>query len=316
MEHHQRLTPRRLLILIAAVVCVAQAAPVWAQARVEWTLRPDLELLPAGGNAFLLEPRVGRTLFQFELRVGNDEDSTKILSLNEGFIQRVEVTLRTLSGEVVAVNAGWSDEATCVGGSKCPSVGRIAVPPRYSAVFYGAFVPVQGKSPSEGEYRIHMVTTTAEALITNEDGSTWSGRKSGSGSIPIELRPVRTDAERRLIAYSRGTKLNAKGDHEGALRVYQTYLATNPKDARANYHLGETLLFLRRLPQAAAVLEPLVAAAPATANSWAAGILVTTYLAMDQDAKAEALLKQMNPPGGVPAAMKAGKASAARFRSR
>ena len=302
---------RLLPVLVAAIVCLGNVVPVWAQARVAWALKPELALVPPG-NIFLLE---GPTLFDFELHVNNDEDSTKFIELREGFIRRVEVTLRTVNGEVVAVNDGWRDEATCAGGSKCPSQQRMVLPPRYSAVFYGAFVPVNGRVLGEGEYRIHMVTTAAEALIANEDGSAWIGRKSGASSIAVQLRPARTESERRLIAYSRGTKLNAEGDHEGAHHVFRAYLATSPGDARATYQLGETLLFLRRLPEAAAVLEPLVASGPVRADSLPAGVLVTTYLAMAQDAKAEALLKQMNPPGGVPAAMKAAKANAARFRS-
>jgi len=307
-------TPRLCSVLIATLVCLGGTVPASAQARVEWTLKPDLTLVPPG-NTFLLETR-GPTLFDFELYVNNDEDSTKLVELKEGFIRRVEVTLRTASGEVVAVNDGWRDEATCVGGIQCPSQARMVLPPRYSAVFYGAFVPVNGKVLGEGEYRIHMITTEAEPLIANEDGSTWNGRKSGAGSIAVQFRPARTEPERGLVAYSRGTKLNARGDHEGALRVFRGYLATNPGDAIATYHLGETLLFLHRLPEAASVLEPLVAAGPVRADSWPAGVLVTTYLAMDQDAKAEALLQQMNPPGGVAAAMKAAKANAARFRGR
>ena len=119
--------------LVAAIACLGNATPASAQTRVEWTLRPDLALLPPG-NTFLLETP-GRTLFDFELQVNNDEDSTRFVELREGFISRVDVSLHTPSGEIVAVNDGWQDQATCAGGSKCPSAARMVLRPRYSAVF-------------------------------------------------------------------------------------------------------------------------------------------------------------------------------------
>jgi hypothetical protein len=306
-----RLGPAGWIVLVVCLYASAADAQerdllsYWVNVVGGWTSR-------TGPGLTLLEPS---ETIEVTFIVLNSEHSQDPVILGDGFFRRLTIELvDPESGDVLATLSEWRDFGTCAEVPNCPIDVSMILRPGESAGFNALLTTTDGQPPAFGMRGIRVALGEARQRILAADGSLWSGRVGNGGTVPLELREVRTAEEARTLESQEIFAAWQRGDHAEALRMYQARIARDPLDGGAHAGAGRELVSLGRLTEAAAAYEralALGAEGPALPNH-----MITVYFALGDDARAMDMLRRYVPTADLQRAEGDLRQAGARLRAR
>ena len=300
----------RLFLMVTWLLCTAAVAAGQDRIQVHWSVAlPEGVRAERGFRMFEAGPAI-----DIEVRVLNDEDSRIPVVLEPGFFESLNIVLiEAISERVVARLQIWNDLGRCDGDPRCP-IGARKTLVRFGQAAFRATLATASEQPlPDGQYvlRAHLMSARQHMRTLNDEP--WPGRIEDRIEGLVQVRRPSGTADQKLLEDRELSALRSRGDYAAILRIYDRRLAATPGDLNALGGRGYALLQLRRFPEAATALEPLVdmvARSPA-ADSFAPGWLALAYYAMGQDAKGEALIRRFTEPSSVAEAITRVKAAAA-----
>jgi hypothetical protein len=266
---------------------------------------------PSSGSYTLLGSHLDIEVSFF---MSNDVSSPDSVTLSAGFFRHMELSLiDETSGQVVAAVSQWREIGSCPGQLDCSIDTDIFLGPGSGATFIAVLSTVDGQPLAEGQYLLRVMSGAARQRIRMPNGSPWSGRIGAEGRIPVAVRPIRDEADLRSFDNIRALAAARRNDYTEALAIYQGMIARDPNDAGAHGFAARALTRLGRLPEAAAAYERMLNLEPLAAQA-APEIIAAVYFAIEEDAKALALLRRHVSPDRLQAAEREARQGAVALR--
>jgi hypothetical protein len=304
---------------IAGVACVVLAFAARGGAAdqtpsASFGINPTRSVL-AGGSAHNL---FGPTR-QIEVSVSIlNESAERVLVLSAGFFQAIDWNLsfglgRPMSG----LTPVWEPDATCslADRTECSTASDVRLPPQASV---RGTVTLRFDSPLEvGKYRLFVELAKATTFLADGDRGRWKGGMTEQGSVDLAILPISTSRDRIAMHRAEAVRYTVKGQHQAALREFQSMAAEDPGSSDALAGMGSAFMELGRFADAAQAWERAVSArSPATGESLLPKRLAVAYMALGRDADAERVLRQHYAPEQIGQMIDEARVTAKRLKSR
>jgi hypothetical protein len=294
------MTKPQLVAVYTALCLVVWSCLASAQSHeAQVILRPVKSFFSDGAHSFnLFGP-----LESIQLEVSLVNDSPRDLMLKKaGFFQAIRLSVTRIQGQsLLPIQIEWSPSVSCPGGmanaNDCLGSSDIRIGGGESVK---GVVTIRSNAPmrfTPGEYRIGLDLRDARAFLLHGDETRWSGRMLNTGSIPVTIRPIDTDTDRRLFQRNEAHHAMTQRQYRTALATYEQLLASNPNDLEATAGVGMALLLSGRYAESVKFLERVLP--PLGQDSTVPRDLALAYVAVGDEAKAEALLRRYYTPNVI-----------------
>jgi hypothetical protein len=277
-------------------------------------INPTRSVLAGGSGHNLFGPTR-----QIEVSVSIlNESAERVLVLSAGFFQAIALDLklelvRPVTGAVLV----WEDRATCglPERTECSIAADIRLLPQ-SAVNGTATLRFDS-ALAVGKYRLFIELGKAKTFLLEGEGGPWNGGMTERGSIDIVVLPVSTSRDRIAMHRAEAVRYIVRGQHQAALREFQSMEAEDPANVDALAGMGSAFMELGRFAEAAQAWERAVSV-PSSARgpSLFPKRLALAYMALGRDADAERVLRQHYAPEQIGQMIDEARVAAKRLKSR
>lgn len=227
-----------------------------------------------------------------EFVVSVTNDSPDILVIPSAFAGEIGVRVERAQ-RVIATTTVWesvevsppNDRATPVSVST-----PFNVAPQGVAKFHGVLRPADSDVLGPGDYSMWLRFRRSVSGVRDAAGKPWPGHFSEEGLVSIRVIEPRTADEVRRSNLAAGNAAMLTGDAALAVKHFAEMVRVDAGDVEAQYGIGQAYLQLRRYRKAAAAFEIVIAALPPVERSAVHVDAAYAYLALGEDARAEATL--------------------------
>lgn len=276
MTRLSRATRRRWsAIPLLALFAVAQPYAVLAN-EVTWTLRPTRSYVRQSPSAFAVFGPTNTIDFEFTIVIAREPDN-----------------------QILNVASNVREDAECGGAGAVPACSTDSTLYLRPGGWVTVSVTLTGVTFAPGDYRITADFSTARVSLLADNGGPWKGKFAAVGSVPLTIRAIRTADDRRRNHMIEAGQAMVRQDYQTALAHFESMALTDPSSAEAHAGIGLALMQLGRLSEAAAALEQSLARS-ANSDSLVPAHLAAVYIALAQDARAEAILRRVYGQAAVP----------------
>ena len=293
-----RATRRRWsAIPLLALFAVVQPYAVLAD-EVTWTLRPARSYVRQSPSAFAV---FGPTnTIDCEITIVNEGGSRSLAVLDPAFFDYVTIVIaREPDNQILNVASNVREDAECGGAGAVPACSTDSTLYLRPGGWVTVSVTLTGVTFAPGDYRITADFSTARVSLLADNGGPWEGKFAAVGSVPLTIRAIRTADDRRRSQMIEAGQAMVRQDYQTALTHFESMALTDPSSAEAHAGIGLALVQLGRLSEAAAALEQSLARS-ANSDSLVPAHLAAVYIALAQDARAEAILRRVYGQAAVP----------------
>jgi hypothetical protein len=299
-------------LCMATLSLVMTESAVAAEPRAYWTVR----LIGADGAAPLTVYHEGEAAIQVDASVVADEESGTAIILEPGFFRRVSMDLVSRStARVVAVVREWPSVVRCPDLGTCGIDDRVVLEPRRLATVRATLTSVDGRPIPDDEYDLRIGLAAALSSIRGRDAAASKALLNSSLSHRVTIRHATTAAELKTLLMARAYDALSRRDYSAALSLYQR--SSDPDDPTVLDGMSRALVALKRFREAATVLErhPTIRGVSGGASPVLTQ-LAMVYFALDEDQKAEEVLRRHLPAAAIPETVSILRAAGIRARTR
>lgn len=281
---------------------------------VTWTLRPTRSYVPQSSSTFAIFGPADT--IDIQITIVNDVESRSLAVLEPRFFDNVKIVIaRQPENQILSLASNLREVAECGGADAVPACSTDSTLYLRPGGWVTVSVTLTGVTAAPGDYRISADLSAARVYLLADNGGPWEGKFAAVGSVPLAVRAIRTADDRRRNQMIEAGEAMVRKDYQTALGAFEAMAMEDPSSAEAHAGIGLALVQLGRLSEAAAALEQSLARSANTDSSVPAQ-LAAVYIAMAQDARAEATLRRVYGQAAVPEGLARAREMAKRISKR